>query len=301
MRNIKKIFFKNLLALVSAGSVDALRAGLAENPELAKELDESGESLLTHALLLGQTDCALALAPLSKARRRDKFGDLPLILAAEKGQSACVAALLLLCSPVAPKDGLLALSRAALNGRVETVRILLDAHPEWALVANRSRETALLIALSFRQEACANLLLPFSDRSALAHGGESVLFRAAMAGFSQIVQQVLSPEGARKLTSHGWTPLMAAAKSSAAPEQTLKCVDSLLPLSNLRHRSRKTDRSLKTDWWFTNLSAEDIARNAGHELVANRIAIYEASLKERRELDGLAAQPQAPLRPRHRI
>lgn len=275
--------FKALWAVVRAGDLDALNAELALAPELALHIGaETGESLLVHAIRSGQAACALALIPLSKTKSRTKNGELPLTLASQMGMAECVAALIPLSSPVAAKDGFDALATASLNGHAGTVNVILEAQPHWALAKNLQGKTPLLVALTVGQEACSNLLLPHSDCSTLARGGESVLFWAARAGFGGIVKKVLSLSGARKVTTYGWTPLMAAASSNQPDEEALlECVEALLPLSDTKHKAASKDH------WSCGLCATDLAINANLLRVASHIASFEAAQKERKEIEHL--------------
>ena len=297
MPKIPKKSPEALRGFAVAGELDELAAGLAANPTLARSLvGEPGESLLIHAIRSRQADCALALAPLSNATRRAKHGELPLILASKMGLAECVAALIPLSSPVAAKDGFDALAAACSEGHHGAVKVILAAQPHWALAIDRQGQTPLLLALALRQEACSNLLLPHSDCSVLAHGAESVLFRAARAGFGGIVRKVLSLSAARKLTAFGWTPLMGAAFNQTSNEDAvLDCVDALLPLSDTKRRVSKRDH------WSYGLCAKDLAVSRGLLRVASRIEAFEAAQKEREELALLPLPSEAPLRRGPRI
>ncbi|MDQ3170198.1 MAG: ankyrin repeat domain-containing protein [Acidobacteriota bacterium] len=205
---------------ITAKDLAAARAALAEDPSSAASAAPGGPSPICLAIYYGQPDIAEAIA--------DARGDLDIFEAAVLGRADRVRALLdgdASAAGAVAGDGFHALGLAAYFKQPAIVRLLLDrgADPNQA-AGNAAKVTALHAAVSSNQLQAAEWLLD---------AGADVNARQQM----------------------DYTPLMGAAANARA-----ELLDLLL--------ARGADPSLATTDGKT---AADLARDHGHEDVARRL------------------------------
>jgi uncharacterized protein len=196
------------VAAVRSGDLEAIRAALDANPDLARSRDDSGVSVVCLAIYFGREEVARALAG-----ARD---DLDIFEASTLGDhqrvrklAASDPALVHACSP----DGFQPLGYACFFGRREVFQVLLAAgadvesparnamqvRPLHSAVAQSDRETALFLA--------ERLLAAGAMANAVQQGGATPLHEAAFRGHAALVRLLLkhgADPGARD--SDGRTP-----------------------------------------------------------------------------------------------
>ncbi|MDQ6883532.1 MAG: ankyrin repeat domain-containing protein [Candidatus Dormibacteraeota bacterium] len=180
---------RSVIDLIDAGEIDALKAALARDPQLAAATDPNGLSALRHAVYHRRRDVIDAVLT-----HRD--GDLEVFEAAALGDEKRIGTLLardrLSAGAVAP-DGFRPLHLAAYFGHPRIARALIDAGADVnAEARDPSRVRPLQSAVSGRHRGVVEILLDAGadPNPAQAHGW-TALHSAAHQGNGPMIALLL--------------------------------------------------------------------------------------------------------------
>jgi len=254
-------FDLNLMAVAEAGQADEIECLIAKGASARAE-DNLKKTAFILAAENGHLECLKALLPHSRASKADCEGTTALGWAAMRGHVDCVAFLAGVIDPnKVDKKGATPLCEAAEAGHADCVAILAPLTD--VKKQQQNGQTALMRAasgpgLAFKHwgggegdyVSCLRILLPLSDPVATEWNGRTALM---------IATQVA---GQRKMLGH-------------SEEKALKCVEMLIPVSDLAARADPEDRRAagKTAFeiaaGFEHAKAMDLlARTADREFMA---------------------------------
>jgi ankyrin repeat protein len=192
------------------------RAGWRDEPQ------SSGDTCLMMAASRGASQCVEALMDISDPEAVDAVGMDALMRAAVEGSVEC-ARQLATPSSVARKstDGLTALMFSASNGHHECIRFLLGAGAN-ARARDKHGRAALMFAARFGCPQSMGLLLPVSDVQATDHDGRCALMSACEGPGTGVfaercIEMLLDAGLSENRDRWGKTALMIAARSGRWP------------------------------------------------------------------------------------
>ena len=193
-----------ICALVS-GNPEVIKFALKENYNPNAPLILEDFSALLLAAERGHTECVKALlAAGADIKAQNKYGKTPLMYAAAEGQTECVKALLAAKAEVnaKEKDGQTALMIAAREGHAECVKLLLAAGAD-INAQDKDGKTALMKAAERGHTECVKLLLEAkAEVNAKEKDGWTALMFAAIKGRTKCVKTLLEAGADWQLKTH---------------------------------------------------------------------------------------------------
>jgi len=205
----------------------ALVRTLKKNPGLAEKGDRSGNVALTFCVLNWNYLMLEKVASVMKDLEiRNKYGNTPLIIAAERGNVRAVRIFLSLGADVnaVNKTGDSALSYACLRGHADIAKMLIK---HGADINNRNRyddSPMVLAALSGNTVIIRNLYEAGADINCRGFWGKTPLMMAALKGYADAVKVMIELGADVKMADiFGYNALM-----EAAGEVNLSIVENML-------------------------------------------------------------------------
>lgn len=206
-----------------------LPSAFAQAPLPRRAIKDSATRILNQAFP-GQMSADEISAAFNDPNAHDEDGSTALMRAAQSGDTERVKALLAIPGiAVDERDPMdrTALMIAAIHGRTEAARLLLDAKADPKAVDN-SGETALLIAASMGYSKTVKLLLDGgSDVNQANAKGETPLFASLMGARAETVSLLARAKGAKldAKTKNGTTALVEASRLSYNSEMIGALID----------------------------------------------------------------------------